>query len=416
MQTERAIEELDDKAGEVEAQPRPRALVVDDSRTVLLVVASLLSREHIDSVCTTNPAEAIELAKRHDVDIILSDVNMDGAMSGFELCRLIRADSWFNDVPVVLLTGDADPNGKAHGLEEGADDYLTKPVRPRELKARLWSLINLRRARLEVRRKTMQLENAHAELLSVQSKVLEGERATTLANVAAGLAHEINNPMAVLMSGADELARLATEGGAPGEIEEVRAEVQSSAHRIAEIVARLGKLAFGPDSRGEQVGLREEIDRSIAIAHPRLRNAQVSVRAPEDFRLCAPPGFVAQILVELLVNAADATARVASPRIEVEVTASTSEIAVAVTDNGAGVASEHRARVFEPFFTTKSAGRGAGLGLSVCLSMMKRMGGDLVMLSSEPGHGTTVRATFPLRNDPRASFNRSRSESQRRAS
>ena len=252
LQGERAREQ----ARQLNSAPRRRtALIVDDCATLHAMMRDVLEPEY-DCESVTSAEEAISVASRQTPDVIISDVVMEGT-DGFELCRRIRADRRLHEIPLILLTSNPDPDGRATGLEEGADDYLSKPFRPRELLARVRSLVRLREARQEVLRQNRALERAHEELLTAQRQLLDAERLATLGMLATGLAHEINNPLAVVWAGFEqinesirpEMALAPPKPEETAEIDEIRGEVRSGLERIRGIAQKLAMLAAAEDNR-----------------------------------------------------------------------------------------------------------------------------------------------------------------------
>jgi signal transduction histidine kinase len=398
LQGERAPEQ----ARQLNSAPRRRtALIVDDCATLHAMMRDVLEPEY-DCESVTSAEEAISVASRQMPDVIISDVVMEGT-DGFELCRRIRADRRLHEIPLILLTSNPDPDGRATGLEEGADDYLSKPFRPRELLARVRSLVRLREARQEVLRQNRALERAHEELLSAQRQLLDAERLATLGMLATGLAHEINNPLAVVWAGFEQInesirpeAALAPpKAEVTAEIDEIRGEVRSGLERIRGIAQKLAMLAATEDNRRASVSVHTEIDRAVAIAHARLERVELKRRFEGPHAIQAVPGYLTQILAQVLINAADAVALVPHPKIEIRTRRAEDGIEIVVEDNGVGISAEVVPQIFDPFFTTKAAGQGSGLGLAICQRLIQRLGGS-AHVASQVGRGTQFRLWVPL--------------------
>jgi DNA-binding response OmpR family regulator len=198
--------------------PPPRVLVCDDSATLRALVKGLLEPAH-QVLATQSAEEALELAPSFGPDLIICDVWLPG-MSGADLCRQVRQRADLAEVPVILITGVPDPAGRACGFEAGADDYLEKPLRERELLARVASLLRLRRANQALEARSAELERANLALHAAQDQLVRTGKLASVGVLAAGLAHQINNPLACIKSDAgalvhavEEITRLAAPAG-----------------------------------------------------------------------------------------------------------------------------------------------------------------------------------------------------------
>jgi signal transduction histidine kinase len=267
----------------------------------------------------------------------------------------------------------------------------------------------------------------HAEALDTIANVLEAatervrtraqlalaDRLITVGTLAAGIAHEINNPLASVASNAAfvlrELEELATATGAGAPCSAAFASFRDAARdaledvsaglaRIARAVSDMQALAHGTEHR--PVNLRDVIETALTLAKHRLpANATVLSEVEDLPVVVGAEGLLVQALVNLLANASDAFPDGASPeacRVTVRaLPAGTDRVELTVSDTGSGMAPEVSARVFEPFFTTKRAGTGSGLGLPIVQAIVARHGGD-VRLETAPGRGTTVTVVLPI--------------------
>ena len=405
----------------VEARPVqavPIAMIVDDARTVRESLKSILAPGH-ECLVFADVETAFEAALARPPDIIISDVVMD-PIDGNEFCRRIRSEPLLKEIPFVLLTSQTDPDGRAAGLEDGADDYLSKPVRPRELLAKTKSLLHLRDARLEVIRQKLEIAAAHDELLLAQRQLLASEKLATLGTLAAGVAHEINNPLGFVLSGVNQLSTTATELAELGpdedeernellkDVREIHADILTGIDRIRGVVQNLGLLSRDLELPPISLDVGAEIERSLAIAASKLSSIELVRDMTAYLRVCVTPGYITQIVLNLLENAADAARPQKQPKVIVRSKQVDGGVEVCVEDNGAGIPPDVLPRIFEPFFTTKPAGAGTGLGLSVCYGLARRLGGGL-SVRSQPGQGTVFALFVPTRTQsPDQDFCRSR--------
>ncbi len=245
------------------------------------------------------------------------------------------------------------------------------------------------------------------QLRSMQAQVMQSDRLATLGTLAAGVAHEINNPLAYLSSALEALDELLAPGRpsfAPAELAEARealSDAREGALRVRSIVRDLKTFSRPEREEQELLDLRALLDSAIAMAGNELRHRGRVVReyhaAP---RVVGNGARVGQVFLNLLVNAAQSMPQGHGPESEITVRLGTDgagNAVVDVCDRGPGMSAETQRRVFEPFFTTKR-GIGTGLGLAICRDTVRKLGGDIV-LDSALGRGTDVRVTLPPGQD-----------------
>ncbi|HYY94984.1 MAG TPA: ATP-binding protein [Pyrinomonadaceae bacterium] len=240
-------------------------------------------------------------------------------------------------------------------------------------------------------------------LAEVQEQLARSRRLATIGQLAAGVAHEINNPLAAITTCAeatlrdlrseDETARLAQERGWAEYLE----EIVRQALRCKQITRGLLDLSRQRRARREPVEINRLVEQAARIFEERgrARSVSVEVRADESVGVVATDeAMVRQILDNLLDNALAAVSE--GGRVGVSTGLEGERVCVEVSDDGPGIAPDTLARVFDPFFTTKDPGRGAGLGLAISLTYAEAMGGTL-NAESKPGAGTRFRLWLPRR-------------------
>jgi PAS domain S-box-containing protein len=241
------------------------------------------------------------------------------------------------------------------------------------------------------------------ERKAIQEKLVQADRLSAVGTLAAGIAHEINNPLAYVQLGLQylerELPKLYQE---PERLDDFVArlrEVRSGAERVATIVRDLKTFARADEVARGPVDLRGAIEAALKIADNEIRHRARLVRDYDD----VPPvdgnaARIEQVFLNLLVNATHAVSDTASDASEIRVSLRTDPkgfVIAEVCDNGIGIPGDVIGRVFDPFFTTKPLGVGTGLGLPICRSIVQSFGGQVDLLS-EPGSGTTARVLLPI--------------------
>ena len=273
---------------------------------------------------------------------------------------------------------------------------------------RLESSLHRMVAKLEQDREDLQktvhsLEQANTQLENTRQEMVRAEKQASAGRLAAGLAHEIGNPLGV-MQGYLELLR--QEGLAPGERKEFLDRTDQELGRVNRLIRQL--LDFARPAPGNRVPLHGQqlVQQTVEMFRERGKGEiayDAALRAEQDMVMVDPDG-LRQVLVNCLLNAEDAllsgTAAEKSNRIEVLCENCSGPdglpaLRVTVRDNGPGIAPEHLAEVFEPFFTTKEVGKGTGLGLSVSAGIIAGFGGEMGA-ASQPGEGAEIWFSLPL--------------------
>jgi len=247
------------------------------------------------------------------------------------------------------------------------------------------------------------------ERKQLQEKLNAADRMASLGTLAAGVAHEINNPLSFMLSNArfiqDELRELTAgwEGPARERMKEVHAaleELLSGGDRVSEIVLDLKKFSRRDEGRRGGVDLHAVLDLCGNIAKSQLRHR---ARLVKDYGELPPilgnESRLGQLFLNLIINAAQAIPEGGdAEHHEVRITTRREAegwVVVAVQDTGVGIPREHLGRLFDPFFTTKPVGVGTGLGLSICHGIVTGLGGRITV-DSEPGRGSTFRVFLPI--------------------
>jgi PAS domain S-box-containing protein len=232
-----------------------------------------------------------------------------------------------------------------------------------------------------------------------QARIVADAKMASLGRMAGGIAHEINNPLAIIHATADVLRAQAERGPlSPAQLKDGLDKVRSTAERIARIVRGLRAFAR-PDENDPfvSVSVRQIVDDAVELSRARFRDAEVELRlgALSNVRLRCRPVQVMQVVLNLLGNALDAVQGLPGAWVEVEVVDDDACVELRVTDSGSGIAPEVVDRMMEPFYTTKPAGVGTGLGLSISQGIAASHGGEL--LYQPAGEHTRFVLVLPLR-------------------
>ena len=377
-----------------------RILIVDDEPVnVRLLERVLNGAGYHDLVTTTDPRTVLELYRQAEPDLVLLDLmmpHMDGLAVLAQL-RAERPDGAF--VPVLVLTADATEQAKRTALEAGANDFLTKPFEHFEVLLRIRNLLDTRRAYLALEGHNRALE---ATVRERTAQLLQSEKVAAMGALLAGVAHELNNPLAVLSGH----AQLLLDDAIPAVVHRA-SRIHNAADRCVRIVRNFLALARQhPPERGE-TRVRQLIDSALELVAYELRTDGISVdvEVADDLPLLwADPHQLHQVFVNLVTNAHHAMRKRPGPRrlvLSARRDPASAAVRLEIADTGPGMPPDVQARIFEPFFTTKPVGEGTGLGLSLCRGIIEEHGGTIAV-ESVPEEGTRFIIILPVVSRPAA--------------
>ncbi|HWQ53806.1 MAG TPA: ATP-binding protein [Bryobacteraceae bacterium] len=266
----------------------------------------------------------------------------------------------------------------------------------------------LRGAMYELNQFTQDLESKverrTAQLKVVHQKLMKNDRLASLGQLAASVAHEINNPVSGVLNLSMLMQRIMTDEGVPANrVQDFRrylSQVVGETSRVGRIVSDL--LSFSRRSRPQRSpeDLNRIIRTTVSLASHKLKlnNVEMHLDLQEDLpSVLCDASQMQQVILNLVLNAAESTHAKDGGRVAVRTRAhgGSQTLLLEVEDNGEGIPRENLTRIFDPFFTTKPEGKGVGLGLAVLYGIVQAHGGD-VDVTSEPGSGTTFTVTLPL--------------------
>jgi signal transduction histidine kinase len=391
-------------------------LIADDDVVSRRLLQAQLQKWGYEVAAAPDGEEAWRRFEAGDFPLVLTDWMMPG-LDGLELVRRIRGAGRPGYVYVILLTARSQKADVVEGMEAGADDFLTKPFDPDEL-----------RVRVRAGERVVRLEH---HLGRTRAALAQAEKLAGLGRLAAGVAHEVNNPLAfvtnnltvlrrdvsaalrlleVYRAGREGLARSEPDRAAEaarleeemdvayvrGNLGRVLDRSLAGLQRVRDIVANLRDFARLDEGELKEADLNAGLAATAEILRHEFEKRQVTLRlCPGELpAVRCHPGKVNQVFLNVLLNAAQACAPggVVQARTRPDAPGA---VVVEVEDDGAGIRPEHLPRVFEPFFTTKPVGQGTGLGLAVSYGVVRDHGGTITA-ESESGRGSLFRIRLPV--------------------
>jgi signal transduction histidine kinase len=389
--------------------------------------------------------EALELLDHQRMDVVISDILMP-RMDGYRLCHEIRKSDRLRNLPTIIYSSTyTSPSDVKLALDVGADKYLNKPASVEIIIAALHEVIARPRAtpcagalpevevlkeyskRLvdKLEEKNIALEQTNTELNAtrdqlvqrlaeghrLEAQFIEAQKMEVIGQLAGGVAHDFNNILAVIIGYSDlMLPELASDSVLLKYTEEIR----HASDRAAGLTRQL--LVFSRKQTVQPVVLDlNDVVKDLNKILQRLIDEHIEmtiVPGKKTGRIKADSGYVGQVLMNLVVNARDAmpnggklTVTTGNVTLDESYTRAHKDaipgdyVMMSVSDTGTGMTEEVKKRLFEAFFTTKPLGKGTGLGLATCQTIVQQCGGH-IEVQSELGKGTTFKIYFPRVEQP----------------
>jgi two-component system NtrC family sensor kinase len=445
------VAEPDTDEDEGPALARQKVLTIEDDAFYRAMIARLLTEEGYEVHQAGCGEDGLAMCEAETFDLILVDFIMPG-LQGDEVCRKLKQNEATREIPVILLTSRGDKQDMIAGLNAGADDYIIKSTDVEVLKSRVKALIRRKafheenkriqhelksrelaaeRAQMErdlaqekamladqLADKNSTLEATNMKLRETQTALVQAEKMAALGQLVAGIAHEINNPLAFVYNNlvtierdakdlvrgldayrdavapmAELVARLKeTEDDlelltAQRELMQYVEDSKEGLDRVKNIILNLRNFSRLDEGEVKVVDVADGVESTLKIlAHVMKDRIDVEREYHVVSKIEAYPGLLNQVFMNLLANAAQAIQE--TGRIRIRIFEAEGTVRVAISDSGCGIPPELLRKIFDPFFTTKPVGSGTGLGLSTSYGIMQKHGGQ-ILVDSIPGQGST---------------------------
>ncbi len=360
-------------------------MLVEDDRDMAEAIAVVLKGAGYEIDRCYDGSEALEHLRAGTIpDVILLDLLMPN-VNGWAFRVAQRLNPEWASIPVIVMTGDGSPQSAAID----ADRYLQKPVLPAVLVETVERLLLARERTL------------------LETRSVELDRIRSLGVLAAGLAHEVNNPLGFVL-GNLELAQREWHdlmGQLPGSADDratrlthLLEQTQQGAERIASIVRGISIFARADTEQLVAMNVQDILESSVLLVASEIRNhAQLERDYASVPAVLGNPTKLGQVFINLLINAVHAIGTGDRAQHKIRVTTRVgidSEVIISISDSGSGMPPELVQRIFDPFFSTKEIGSGMGLGLSISKGLVTGMGGS-IRVESRVGAGSTFFVTLP---------------------
>jgi two-component system, cell cycle sensor histidine kinase and response regulator CckA len=366
----------------------------DDPNDAALIQSTLEAGGIIcETIRVQNRRDFVAALERNGIDLILSDFSLP-AFDGLSAARIVR-EKW-PDLPVIMVSGTLGEELAIDSLKSGATDYV--------LKERLARLVPaVRRAMQEVEERT--------ERRRLAAQFIEAQKMEVIGQFAGGMAHDFNNILAVIIGYCDFIK---SDLGPNNPLQKYTEEIRHASERASGLTRQLLVFSRKQTVQPTVIDLNEVV-RELSKMLRRLIDENIDmtiVPGKEIGHIKADSGYVGQILMNLVINARDAMPNggklaISTANVTLEESCTPMHkgpipgdyVMLSVSDTGTGMTEDVKARLFEAFFTTKPSGKGTGLGLATCQTIVQQCGGHIDVWS-EVGKGATFKIYFPRVRQP----------------
>jgi signal transduction histidine kinase len=365
-----------------------RVLSVEDTESDFELLLLELRRSGYTPVTRrVQTAEEMSAAlDQEEWDVVISDWSMPD-FSAPAAMKVLQQKGI--DLPFIIISGTVGERTAVEAMRAGAHDFMLKD--------------NLTRLMPAVEREMREAKIRH-ERWRMQEQLMISDRMASVGVLAAGVAHEINNPLAAVLANLDLAARTTAEladlpqGERLQELKEELSDARESAERIRNIVRDLKLFSRSEDEKRGPVDVQRVIESSLRMAWNEVRHrAHIVKNYTMVPRVEANESRLGQVVLNLIVNAAQSIPEGRAEANEIRVgtlLGPGGRVVIEISDSGSGIPPDVLKRLFTPFFTTKPAGVGTGLGLSICQRIVTALGGEITV-ESTVGEGSTFRVALP---------------------
>ena len=424
-----------------------KILVVDDDKFNLIIADDLIKKSEIECEVTLckNPTEVKKLMEENNFDIVFLDIVMH-EMDGINVLKQIRANAEYNNVQVIMLTSLTDSHSFRKCFENGADDYVNKPIDQVEFFAIFKAAVKTRNNALilkemfeRIKKQNKDLKELNKTLKDTQFHMIQKEKFAAIGELAAGVAHEINNPLGYVGSNLETMSNFVAKiqvmikeyrsfiknsvssdtinideelekidiiekkmkiNFVMSELEEIIQDSRDGVNRVSKIVSSLKNFAkTGFDDEMTLNDLNMIIDETILLLNTDLKNAAViKKKCGVISEVFCNRSQIGQVIINLITNSLQAIS--AQSRSDGEIIVETYQegnmVCCSVSDNGPGIEQDIINKIFDPFFTTKEIGSATGIGLSISYDIVvKKYNGEFTV-NSIPNKRTIFEFKLPV--------------------
>jgi signal transduction histidine kinase len=395
-----------------------KVLIAEDDSASRMALRAILRKWGHEVIVAEDGNQAWELLQRENPKIAILDWMMPG-IEGIELCRRIRERADCDYVYVILLTAKVEKEDIVAGLDAGADDYITKPFDREVLRSRVAVGVRMVQYETLLAEKNIQLQRYGSEMGKLaeerSNQLVHAERMATVGLLSAGIAHEINNPATFIAGNIQTLGKFyedvepilreRTQQDCENteklefilhEMPKAVEGIRNGVRRISRIVTGLKSFCRKNENSVAACDINTCIEQALELCHNALKyHVTIDRNLTENLPcIMANSQQIEQVLINLIVNAADAMAENGQGTLSIKTQSADNSVVVKISDTGSGIPDDKLDDIWQPFFTTKPPDKGTGLGLFTVRGIIENHDG-LISLENKASGGTEFTITLP---------------------
>lgn len=378
-----------------------RILLVDDTPANILVFEELLSREGRELVTANSGKDALKAALDHEIDLIVLDVQMPG-MDGFEVAQILKSNKKTRDIPIIFASAvKKEQQFIMKGFDEGAVDYLFKPLDPEVTKAKVSVLLKIQAQKKELVEKNTSLERAKEQIDQLNKDLLDTVEKLRELNVemetfSYSVSHDLRAPLRAML-GYSEILYEDHAAALNEDAKQLIQKVRSGGLRMEKLIEDL--LLFSKMGRKELVSFEINMDQLVKKVTENLPPHSVKLSVDSLLPVWGDVSLMEQVWINLLSNAIKYSAKKEHPEVGISCRREGGQVVFSVKDNGAGFDMKYADKLFGVFQRLHSSRdfEGTGIGLATVQRILKKHGGK-IWAEAKEDEGATFYFALPQRS------------------
>jgi len=388
-------------------------LVVDDSSFVRKTITNILESKNYNIYSANDPLNAFKILKEKKMDLIFSDLEMP-KMDGVEFLEKIKNNDNLKNIPVIILSGKKNSMNYSRVLKHGAIDFIEKPFLTEEILLKSDIHISQSNYIEQIAEQNMQLEQSISNLKQTQTKLIESEKMSSLGDLVVGMAHEINTPVGVGLTGVTHILEITKSIKNKYNSNEISNEdfdeyltnldelsnfIYESLNKISHLVKTFKQISTTQETEKKSIfNLNNRIKDIIQCTNfiSETSNLNIEIKCDKSITINSYAEAFLLIISNLITNSIDACKQNQKGNVLIEVIKENANIKLIYKDDGIGIPNEYLSKIFDPFFTTNRISGGKGLGLNIIYNIVTSKLNGTIGCKSKEGEGVIFTINLPI--------------------